>query len=50
MKENLKAFIKRLHRIPVEDELDIETEVFLDYFATELLRWFKENKDELDAE
>lgn len=50
VKQKLIAKIKLIHKIPPEDELPAENEVFLDYFATELLKWIGENKEELNGE
>lgn len=50
VKKKLIAKIKLLHKIPQDDELAVENEVFLDYFAIELLKWFEENKGELNGE
>lgn len=50
VKKKLIAKIKLIHKIPQDDELPIENEVFLDYFAIELLKWFEENKGELNGE
>lgn len=49
VKLKLIAKIKLIHKIPPEDELPVENEVFLDYFATELLKWIDENKEELNG-
>lgn len=47
-KQELINKIKQIHKIPPTDELDAENETFLDYFATELLKWFKEHEDEIE--
>lgn len=47
MKLKLIAKIKLIHKIPPDDELNVENEVFLDYFSTELLKWVEENTDDL---
>ena len=49
LREKLKAKIKMIHRIPPDAELDVETEVMLDYFAKEVIEFMIEHKDELDS-
>jgi hypothetical protein len=45
LKKKLIAKIKMIHKIPQDDELDLETEIFLDYFSKEMIDFFKENEN-----
>lgn len=47
IQDQLKAKIKQIHKIPPTDELDAQTEIFLDYFAKEILEFIRDHKEEL---